>query len=206
MKGIDISKWNKDVDFERVKKSGVEFVILRAGYGKGVIDPYFEKNYKAAKAAKLKVGAYWYSYADEEKDAKEEAEACIKALKGKQLEMPVFYDVEEAKQLNRGTYHVSKLIKAFMSTLEKKKFFAGLYMSKFFLETKTDADVRKNYFIWVAQYNKECTYNGHWEMWQCSAKGKIDGVNGNVDVDWCPKDISETIIKKGFNGFKAKGE
>lgn len=103
-KGIDVSVWQGDIDFAKVKANGIDFVIIRAGYGKltSQKDKYFEQNYSRAKAAGLHVGAYWYSYAQSADDAKKEAQTCISVLKGKQFDYPVYFDIEEKSQLNKG--------------------------------------------------------------------------------------------------------
>ena len=95
-KGIDVSQYQQNIDFKKVKASGVDFVIIRAGFGKyaNQKDPYFESHYKAAKAAGLKVGAYWYSYAATVAEAKAEAQTCINAIKGKTFEYPIYFDLE----------------------------------------------------------------------------------------------------------------
>lgn len=110
-KGIDVSQYQQSIDFKKVKASGVDFVIIRAGFGKyaNQKDPYFEKNYKAAKAAGLKVGAYWYSYAASVEDAKAEAQTCINAIKGKTFEYPIYFDLEERSQFARVEYFATAL-------------------------------------------------------------------------------------------------
>ena len=96
MKGIDVSKYQGQVDFNAVKKVGFEFVIIQAGYGRYTTqkDPFFEINYQRAKAAGLHVGAYWFSYAINPDDARAEAIACAEVIKGKQFDFPIFYDLE----------------------------------------------------------------------------------------------------------------
>lgn len=113
VKGIDVSTFQGNIDFKKVKASGIDFVILRAGYGRETSqkDAKFEQNYKNAKAAGLKVGAYWYSYADSVEDAKKEAEACISVIKGKQFEYPIYFDLEEKINLI--------WVKNFVATLQK---------------------------------------------------------------------------------------
>ena len=93
--GIDVSEHQANIDFQRVKKSGINFVIMRAGIGHGRKDKYFEENYKKAKAAGLNVGAYWYSKALSVADSTSEAKYVLNALKGKKFEYPIYYDIEE---------------------------------------------------------------------------------------------------------------
>ena len=115
MRGIDVSVHNGSIDWNRVKNDGIGFAILRAGYGKTASqkDKKFEDNYNGAKAAGIPVGAYWYSYARTVEEARQEAEACITILRGKQFEYPIFFDVEEKATLNTGKSNCSAMIRAF---------------------------------------------------------------------------------------------
>lgn len=205
-RGIDISKWQGTVDFAKVKKSGIDFVILRAGYGKETSqkDKCFEQDYSGAKAAGLHVGAYWYSYAETVEDAKKEAAACLSVIKGKQFDFPVYYDVEEKKQFSKGKNFCDSIITAFCTELEKDGYYAGLYMSTSYLNNYVSESVRKRYTVWVAQYATKCSYKGEYGIWQYSSKGSVPGVNGNCDMDECYTDFPSIITKGGFNGY-AKG-
>ena len=127
VKGIDVSVWQGDIDFAKVKASGIGFAIIRAGYGNGNTDTRFEQNYSRAKAAGLPVGAYWYSYAKSADAARQEARKCAELLKGKQFEYPIYFDLEEQSQLSQGRDFCSSLIKAFCDELESQGFFAGFY-------------------------------------------------------------------------------
>ena len=127
--GIDVSKYQKNIDWKTVAKSK-KFAIIRAGYGKGTIDDYWERNYKGAKAAGMKVGAYWYSYATSVDVAKQEAKSFVKALDGKQFEWPVYYDIEEKSQFSSGIHNA--IAKAFCSILEKKKYYCGIIIQFIF--------------------------------------------------------------------------
>ena len=105
IKGIDVSSWQGNIDFGKVKASGIDFVIIRAGYGREVsqIDKCFVQNYNAAKVAGLDVGAYWYSYADSAEDAVKEAKACMEVIKGKKFEYPIYFDLEKLlRQYHQG--------------------------------------------------------------------------------------------------------
>lgn len=205
IKGIDVSKYQGNIDFESVKKDGIGFVIIRAGYGREVSqkDTCFESNYANAKAACLPVGAYWYSYAESVEDAIKEANACLEVISGKQFEYPIYFDLEEQAQFAKGKEHCSTLVKAFCDTLEKAGYFAGLYISRSPLQTHITEEVAKRYSLWVAEYASKCNYDGAYDMWQHSSKGSVDGIQGNVDLDWCYKDFPTIIKNGGFNGFSA---
>ena len=128
--GADVSKWDEDNDWAAASKT-VYFTIMRAGYGFGHIDAYYETNYKNAKANGVKVGAYWYSYANSVSDAVQEANYFVKALKGKQFEWPVYYDIEEKSIFEAGI--ASDIAKAFCNILEANKYFCGIQVNHFLM-------------------------------------------------------------------------
>lgn len=204
IKGIDVSQYQGNIDFAKVKAAGIKFVIIRAGYGKSVTqkDPYFEQNYKNAKAAGLNVGAYWYSYATSAADATTEAKACMTVISGKKFEYPIFFDLEERSQFNKGKAFCDGLVKAFCGELEKCGYFAGLYISRSPLQSYISGDIAKRYTLWVAEYANKLNYSGAYAMWQYSSTGKINGINGNVDCNYCYVDYPTTIKNGGFNGYK----
>lgn len=203
IKGIDVSEYQGNIDFETVRKDGIGFVIIRAGYGREISqkDVCFERNYVNAKAAGLPIGAYWYSYAESAEDAVREAKACLEVIKGKQFEYPIYFDLEEQNQFAKGKDHCSSLVKAFCNTLEKAGYFAGLYISRSPLQTHITEEVANRYSLWVAEYGDKCNYVGTYDMWQYSSRGSVNSISGNVDMDCCYKDFPAIIKKAGLNGF-----
>ena len=201
--GIDVSEWQGNIAWGEVAKH-IDFAIIRAGLGRysSQVDKCFLGNYNRAKAAGVKLGAYWYSYAKSADEAKLEAAACIEVLKGKQFEYPIYYDIEEQSILGLGRDKVSAIINTFCSEMERAGYFVGLYMSANPLTNLTTEQVKKRYAIWVANYDvSKPNYSGSYGMWQKSSKGKIDGITGNVDVDECYIDYPKHIIEAGDNGF-----
>lgn len=200
-KGIDVSKHNGNIDWTKVKAAGIDFAIIRAGYGKVASqkDPKFETNYSAAKKAGIHVGAYWYSYAKSEADAKKEAEVCLEILKGKQFEYPIYYDIEE-----KGSLAVAnKIARVFCETLEKAGYFVGIYASTSQLLTYFSKEIRDRFNIWVAHWKvSKPSYPSAYGMWQYSDSGKVNGISGNVDLDYSYVDFPTTIKRLGLNGFK----
>ena len=192
-KGIDVSTWQGNIDFNKVKKSGIDFVIIRAGFGRELSqkDNCFEQNYKNAKAAGLKVGAYWYSYADSIEDAKKEAKTCMEAIKGKSFELPIFFDLEEQSQFARGKSFCSSIVSAFCDTMIAGGYKTGLYISLSPLMDYISSEVRNKYTLWIAQYNSVCQYNGKYAIWQYSDIGRVNGISGNVDMNYL---YDESII------------
>ncbi len=203
--GIDVSQWQGDIDWKAVKSAGIEYAILRAGYGREISqkDTCFDKNYAGCKAAGIPCGAYWYSYATSEEEAKKEAAVCIEVLKGKQFEYPIYYDVEEKRILSLGKDKVSAIINAFCGELEKDGYFVGVYMSAYPLGNLTSKDVRSRYAVWVAHYGviKPC-YSGAYGIWQKSSNGTITGIAGNVDINEAYEDYPTIIKAAGLNGYK----
>lgn len=203
MIGIDVSKHNGDIDFKKVRDSGIEFVIIRAGYGKSILqkDPKFEENYKKAKAAGLKVGCYWYSYAMNQSEAIEEASVFLKVIEGKIFEMPIYLDFEERKQFNLPKRIINIIIYTFLNHIEKHKYWVGLYMSRFYLDNYVEETIKDRYAIWVAEYAKKVRYKGNYGIWQYTCKGKISGIKGFVDLNIAYIDYKNSIMRARLNGY-----
>lgn len=203
MNGIDVSAHNGAIDWQKVKASGVQFVILRAGYGKTTSqkDKRFEEYYAGAKAAGIPVGAYWYSYAKTVDEAKQEAAVCIEVLKGKQFEFPIWFDQEEKDQFATGKENCSAMIRAFCDALEAAGYWAGLYTSRSILGTHIEDDIKTRYALWVAEWGSKLNYSGTVGMWQRSSKGSVPGISGDVDLDTAYKDYPSLIKAKGLNGY-----
>lgn len=196
-KGIDVSKWQGTIDWEKVAKDGVEFAILRAGYGKlsSQKDQYFETNYMNAKATSLPVGAYWYSYATNPEAAKLEAEACLACIKDKKFDLPIYYDLEEKDQKAIGKVALTKVAIAFCEVIEKAGYKAGIYGNKDFLTNYLDmSQLEGKYSIWLAQYNSQVTYQGKYDIWQFSESETVSGISGKVDMNYLYN--TSLIVKK----------
>lgn len=207
--GIDVSKYQGAVNWQKVKADGVEFAILRAGYGKVISqkDPCFEDNYAGCQTAGIPCGAYWYSYAMSPDEARQEASVCLEVLKGKKLEYPVYFDIEEKKQLSLGKAACSEIAEAFLQNVEQAGYWVGIYSSADSLEACISEALRKRYAVWVAQYGvSETTYSGDFGIWQKSDSGTNAGIIGNVDLDECYIDYPSLIRKLGLNGFAPASE
>lgn len=206
MKGIDVSKHQGNVNWSHVKADGVQFAIIRAGYGKQASqkDTQFENNYAGCKSNGVPVGAYWYSYAATPAEAKQEAAVCLNIIKGKTFEYPIYFDIEEPSVLAKGKAACTAIAKAFLEAVEQAGYFVGIYSSKSHLESCITEELRTRYAVWVAHYGVEkTTYHGQYGIWQKSSTGKVSGIRGNVDMNECYTDYPAAIRKKGLNGFKA---
>ena len=199
-KGIDISYCQKAVDWNTLK---VDFVIMRAGYGKYAYqkDVMFESHYKNACNKGIAKGAYWYSYAMSEAEAKEEAKACIEVLKGKKFEYPIYFDVEEPKQKALGKAKVSAIVKAFCSTMEAAGYWVGLYTNVDWYKNVITDEIKKRYAIWIASWDvAKPAINGPYGIWQYKV-GRINGVSGDCDLDYGYVDYPTQMKKAGKNGY-----
>lgn len=187
LNGVDISAWQEKVDWKKIKNDGIDFAILRAGYGKNASqeDAYFATNFKNATAAGLPVGIYWYSYAKSVADVEKEARLCLQVLGSRTLDLLVFYDLEESSQLNKGKAFCTQLVEHFCSIIAAAGHTPGLYMSRSPLLDYIEQETRGRYALWVAEYgSKTCKYDGDYLMWQYADNGKVAGVNGNTDMNF----------------------
>ena len=199
--GIDVSAHQGKIDW---KKVNIDFAILHAGFGKVISqkDEYFDANYSGAKAAGIPIGAYWYSYAMTPDEARQEADVFLEVIKSKQFEYPVYFDIEEQKQLALGKENVSAIIKAFLEKVEKAGYWVGLYMSASPLTDCVTDDIKNRYAVWVANVGvSKPSYSGAYGMWQYSWTGKVSGINGDVDMDYAYVDYPAKIKERGLNGF-----
>ncbi len=203
--GIDVSEHQGVIDWAKVRNSGIDFAILRAGYGRVISqkDSRFEEYYAECQKNNIPVGAYWYSYATTVDEVKQEAEVFLKVIAGKKFAYPVYFDLEEPKQLELGKSRCSEIAETFLKAVEKSGYFVGLYMSKSHLETHISEEIWNRYAVWVAHYGvSKTSYSGQFGMWQKSATGCISGISGNVDLDECYQDYPVLIQNAGLNGFK----
>lgn len=186
--GIDVSKWQGDIDFSKLKNAGVEFVIIRIGSSTGIngenfIDSKFIQNIKNANSVGIPVGVYFYSYANSVDRAISDAKWIIENIKDYKVELPIAFDWENWGSFN--TYELSffgltNMAKRFMDTVKDAGYDAMLYSSKTYLE---NIWMSVDYPVWLAHYTKNTNYAGDYSYWQICSNGKVDGINGDVDID-----------------------
>lgn len=198
LKGIDVSEFQSDIDWYKVKNSGeVDFAIIRAGYGKEYDqkDKKFDQNARNAQAAGMDFGIYWYSYALDVDSVRKEAEVCMSMLDGYSFTYPVFFDIEEISQRDQlSPAQFSAIVDTFCSTLEENGYTAGVYSFGSMLETKLYDKIIEKYSVWVAEYNTAVSvYKGDYDIWQYSSTGRVDGISTAVDLDYCYVDLSKKI-------------
>lgn len=198
LKGIDVSSWQGIINWNKVKNAGVEFAIIRTGYGRKdpkQIDKYFKTNIKEAKEAGIKVGAYHYSYAESQEDTTNEANFCLEILGGENLDLPIYYDIEDKSISEKHNKNIrTRMCINFCSVIEKAGYWAGVYANKNWFDNYIDYDQLKiRYTLWLAHYgiNKpslDC------DVWQYCSDGKVDGISGKVDMNYMYRDLPNEIL------------
>ena len=189
MKGIDISEFQENVYYKKLKEQGIEFAIIRLGYGKNFSqkDSMFETHYKGLKNAGIKVGAYLYSYAYVKEGAKLEAENTLKIIQGKQFDLPIFYDMEESEQANLGKDTLTEMANEWCRIIKNAGYNAGIYANlNWFKNYLNPYEIKKEEnYIWLALWNNDENPNVDFpvDFWQYSSKGKLDGIKSFVDLD-----------------------
>ncbi|MBR7060152.1 MAG: fibronectin type III domain-containing protein [Eubacterium sp.] len=223
--GIDISSWQGDVDFKKVKKTDTKIIILRVGVrgwaSEGPLkkDERFDEYIKDALSNGFEVGVYFYSQAKTEAEAKEEAKFVLKHIKGYKFSLPVYFDYEFAgtqkgrleKAWKDGSLNRTKMTKnaiAFCETIENAGYRAGIYACRSFLNSNLDrTQFEEKYPVWVAEYNPKTSYAGEYQIWQyaggdpdgSNGSGKVSGISGYVDSNYIYYDKLTPLLSKGFD-------
>lgn len=186
--GVDVSSWQGDIDFEKLKQSGVEFAIVRVGSKKGTnkeyfLDSKFERNVKGFNAVGIPVGLYFYSYAGSKEEAIKDAEWILEQIKGYNIELPIAYDWENWSSYNQyhlSIYHLTENAIAFLDVIKNAGYEGMLYSSKNYLESIW---LPTPYRTWLAHYTEKTSYSKEFSFWQFCNNGRIDGIDGDVDLD-----------------------
>lgn len=218
-KGIDISEFQGKIskeNFQKAKKSGVEFVILRLGYTgsktkKPTLDACFEHNYKNAVAAGLPVGVYYYSLATNNRKAMEEAQFCISNIINKQITYPVYIDMEDPNYQTYCTKNtLASVCDSFCRVINENGYNAGVYASVSWFNNKI-GKITEKHTKWVAQYYKKCEYKGNYDMWQYSSLESVPGIANHTDVNYCYTNFIKPAVeikypKLPLRGYFKKGD
>ena len=185
--GIDVSKHQGYIDWQQVKNAGIDFAIIRCGYGRNTAsqdDVRWEYNVSSCESLGIPYGVYLYSHADTSSEIDGEVQHVLRLLKGHKPTLPVYIDIEENKQFALGGAVLSGFAERFCSQIKKAGYKSGLYTSTSHWNAYFGAFAElPSYYHWVAQYNTSCTYSGRYETWQYSNTGRVSGISGNVDRD-----------------------
>lgn len=203
-KGIDVSKHQGTIDWEKVKKSGVKFAMIREGYGVELPsqkDSSFEANYKRAKGYGVHVGTYHYSYARSTEEAVAEARFCLKNISGKQFEYPIAFDIEDKSLAGLSSGLKFEICRAFCETLENAGYYAMIYCNLDWYRNRIKgAELAKKYDIWLAQW-RSSRPSVPCGIWQFSDCGIVNGISHGVDMNFAYKNYPEIMRTCGLNGF-----
>lgn len=203
--GIDVSRFQGNIDWQEVKREGIQFAMLRAGFGAGNIDVQFRKNAEGCTRWGIPFGVYWFSYAYTSQMARKEAELCLETIEDFSVEYPVCIDFEEDSvryAVSRGVQVTRDLatdiVDAFCKRTEQLGYYAMYYSNLDFLDRMFAPWLRDKYALWLARYG-EMPDIGRVAMWQYSESGKISGVQGDVDLNRTWEDLGALIRDKGLN-------
>lgn len=188
VKGIDVSEFQGKIDWEKVKKDGIKFAILRCGFGMDITsqdDKYIERNILECERLGIPFGIYLFSYANTVEKAKSEAQHTLRIAKGHKPSLGIWYDIED----NNTSGKVSKsmltnIINTYCNTIKNEKYYVGVYASVSWLNNKIESQIKNNFPIWVAQYYSKCEYKGKYDIWQYTSSGKVNGISGKVDMNY----------------------
>lgn len=190
--GVDVSYWQKNIDWQQVKAAGVEFAMLRLGWrgtteGKLFPDEYLQQNYTGARAAGLNVGAYFFSQAISEEEAREEARYVLDLVKGWELQMPIVFDWEYMDGTSRtsstSTQQVVAFSKAFCEEIALAGYTPMVYFNPRMVNNGYDLEQLADYRFWLAMYDTPMDFPYRVDMWQYTATGAVPGISGNVDLN-----------------------
>ena len=195
-KGIDVSEHNGKIDWQKVKNDGIDFVIIRCGYGqdmKSQDDKYWEYNVSECERLGIPYGVYLYSYADTLAKAESEARHVLRLLQGHSPSYPVYYDLEDNITLALSDEMKTQVAKTFCDIISSSGYQVGIYSNLDWWTNYLTDPVFDSWSRWMAQWNDTCTYEGEYDMWQCTSTGKVDGISTNVDLNFWIEEESNQI-------------
>ncbi len=213
---LDVSRYQSDIDYQQVKDSGIEGVIIRIGYtGYGIaknmnVDPLFEQHYQGFRAVGMPVGGYYYSCATTPEEAVREAEFTLTLIRDKVFEYPIYFDTEDDHDINDptnapesqasiGPVRLTEVARTYLETVEDQNYYVGIYASTFWLNNHLIMSELREFDVWVAQYSEQLTYKGPYGMWQYTDKGTVSGIDGPVDLSYACKNYPAIITNAGLN-------
>lgn len=189
MKGVDVSKWQGNIDWKKVSKTDVDFAIIRCGFGDNITsqdDAYWEKNVAGCIKNNIPFSTYLYSYAQNTTQAKSEAHHVLRLLKGRDVYFPIYYDMEEGAQAKLGKTKVGQIANAFLNVINAQGYKSGIYANLNWWNNYIPGSFSKDMTVskWVAQWDSDLDYKGSANMWQCTSNGKVNGISGRVDLNF----------------------
>lgn len=209
--GVDVSSWQEEnIDWVKVKNSGIDFAILRCATS-NIVDKCFEINYANAKAAGVDLGCYIYTYSKSVEGAKKDAQKVLDLIEGKQFEYPIYFDIEDKNQENLSRTTRTNMCLAFCDILSENGYLTGVYASKYYLRDMLYSDkIGEKYEFWMAAWTSSgeptTDYSSEYGMWQYSATGKVDGIPWYSDLNVAYKNYPEIVKQNGLNGYSKEAD
>ena len=195
--GIDVSEHQGRIDWDAVKASGIDFAILRVGFGApsfgGRVDYQFNRNISECERLGIPYGVYVYSYAFDNQQAADEASMVIDCLSGHNPRLPVYYDLEDKTIIADGRQSgIASRAQTFCNKISSAGYKPGIYANlNWFNNILTDPVFKSgSWDHWIAQYNSQCHYTVSYSFWQYTSRGKVSGISGNVDMNYAYVDVS----------------
>ena len=189
-RGIDVSQWQQNINWSAVADDDIQFAMIGTRYNNAV-DPYFDTNVRGAAAAGLRVGVYLYSYATTTAMAESDADFVLNLIKDYPISYPVVLDVEAQEMNGLTPSQIADIINAFCKKVETAGYYPMVYTNDYWISNKIDM-TKVHYDVWIARYNSKPTYQGA-ALWQASNQGTVNGINGNVDINFTFKDLSSKL-------------
>ena len=203
--GIDVSYAQGKIDWQKVKAAGIQFAFVRCGYcrwdGSVKLDEQYHRNMQEAAKAGIPAGIYLYSYAKTPEAAARAASETLELAKDYKVEMPIVFDIEDELYRTFSAQENTAIARAFLERIAEQGYYPMLYSYKSFAETLLNMDGLKDFDFWLAHYTSQTSYTGPHTVWQYSAKGTVDGISGDVDLNWCYTDYLTLIPEEGRNGL-----
>lgn len=201
-KGIDVSKWQGNIDWAKVKASGIKFAMVRSSARHTYVDDKFKANVQGCVDNNIDYGIYHVMYATTVDIAKLEAKHFLNTIKGLKPTYPVVLDLERWEEnANCSGELLTDMATAFCDIVEKAGYYIAIYANKSWLTGVLNYNRLKRFDIWLAQWSDKATWTGNFGLWQYDNSGKIDGINGNVDMNISYKDYPSIIQSNSFNGY-----
>lgn len=203
LKGVDVSVHQGRIDWERAKADGVEFAIIRCGYGNDYAsqdDAYWEYNVSECERLGIPYGVYLYSYATNTEMAASEADHVLRLIRGKNLSYPVYYDLEDNTTMNAGNEMIGMIAQTFCDKISSAGYRVGIYANLNWHQNYLTSPVfdNPNWSNWIAQYNYQCDFTEPYDIWQCTSKGTVDGISGYVDLNFTmtpTSDLAPVVVE-----------
>lgn len=216
-RGIDVSQWQKNIDWQKVKNDGIEFAMIRAGYGQGNIDPKFVRNISECNRLGIPCGIYWFSYAYTTEMAEREAQYALEAVKPYRLDLPIAFDYEGDSQSTAKKNGVtvtkelvSAMARSFCKAVENSRYYAMIYTNPDYLSRYFDSKIPSEIDIWLAQWpntpNLDVKPAQAGGIWQYTSSGSVSGISGRVDLDVAYYNYPKLISANNLNGLTGGAE